>query len=671
MMRRFLNTLLIFLLGTAYAAPCPSGSDRFVWPTTGPAGSPVGYRIHPIYGDRRWHNGLDVAAQLGTPVVAAGGGIVQVRDQGNVGYGKYVVIKHRNGTETLYGHLNSVNVRDGQPVSQGQQIGTVGSTGGSTGPHLHFEINNSSGAPLTVNGQHWDAASDATRGTPLSAGSCMSMAAGPGGAVEGQPGVGDPGSGATINPDGTINTDGVTLETLDLETLLPTPKEWIDATLKVMADFQLAKHLNTLGFVLLFACFIYALISANYFYQSDQYFSLMGRLIIAAGLIWGSPAITNGMVLTWESVHDNMHTSIVKPATTELQNGINNFAPLLAVVGTATALANAGGALTPDTIPGLDVVEKVLYGIGTITGTITGSLFALMILMGSIYGIYLLMIYVSGMIAVLAGVLLPVLAAFLVLPGSTGWFTRWFNMIVMSLVSVVVLPFVLYVVVMVGVKDPITKSNAIAQQMVTEINTVKEEIVKGPNLLLAIFSREAALAEYASRVIPVMINAFKNLMGLMLQWIFSLILLAIAVLAGVYLIQQTPNILTGFLGGAFGRGASPASGGVLAAGIASAAGAFAGAASAGSNRLAKSGGDKDTNTSQKSLPASTPAGGPRTQAALPPAGGSSASSPGQGNSPTGSSSNRYRGNGTTTLSKEESAQLRSNPTVINVKSKRV
>jgi Peptidase family M23 len=639
MMKRSLHITIIFLLGLAYAAPCPPGSDRFIYPVNGTVSDHIG---SPRDGGARTHDGIDIAAPTGTPVVAAGGGTVIFAGPTSGAGGNIVKIQHPNGTIGFYAHLNTIGVSTGGTVSQGTTIGTVGNTGIGTGPHLHFEIQPPGGGNrrLNVGGQTWDDAAGINIGQTTSAGSCISsLAAGPGGKVDGnQGGTGDGnGTGGTGGPTVSVDPNGVNVDlaAIDLETLLPTPKKWLDATIKAMADFELAKHLNTLGFALLFCCFVYALVNANYFYQSDQYLPLFGRLIIAAGLIWGSPAITKSMVLTWESVHDNMHTSIVKPATTELQNGINNFAPLLALVGGATVLANTGGALTPDSVPGFDIVEKVLYGVGTITGQITSSLFALMVLLGSIYGIYLLMIYTSGMIAVLAGVLLPVLAAFLVLPGSASWFTRWFSMVVMSLVSVVVLPFVLYVVVMVGVKEPIAKSNAIAQQMVTEIEKVKTALEKGPNLLLTFFSASAGMAEYAARVIPVMLSAYKNLAGLMLQWIFSLILLAIAVLAGVYILQQVPRVLTGFLGGAFGGAAGAVSGGALAAGIASSAGAFGGAASAGSNALAKSmggKGGKDEATSQKQL-AAAPAGGSR--AALPPAGGSSAS--GSGNQSSNSS----------------------------------
>lgn len=97
-----------------------------------------GVKTQGIHG----YNGVDLAAARGTPVYAAAGGAVLIaRSSGwNGGYGKYVVISHSNGTQTLYSHLDSVGVSVGAAVNRGQVIGKLGSTGKSTGPHVHFEV---------------------------------------------------------------------------------------------------------------------------------------------------------------------------------------------------------------------------------------------------------------------------------------------------------------------------------------------------------------------------------------------------------------------------------------------------------------------------------------------------------------------------------------------------
>ena len=103
--------------------------------------------IHPLPNGRKTqgihgYNGIDIAAPVGTQVrVAAAGTVIISASSGyNGGYGQYVVVKHANGTQTLYAHLSSNTVRVGDTVSQGQKVGGVGNTGRSTGPHLHFEV---------------------------------------------------------------------------------------------------------------------------------------------------------------------------------------------------------------------------------------------------------------------------------------------------------------------------------------------------------------------------------------------------------------------------------------------------------------------------------------------------------------------------------------------------
>jgi murein DD-endopeptidase MepM/ murein hydrolase activator NlpD len=95
-------------------------------------------RLHPISGKVRAHKGIDYAAPTGTPIRAAGGGTVEFSGRQG-GYGNCVVLNHGNGITTLYGHMSRLAAKRGQRVSQGQLIGYVGSTGASTGPHLHYE----------------------------------------------------------------------------------------------------------------------------------------------------------------------------------------------------------------------------------------------------------------------------------------------------------------------------------------------------------------------------------------------------------------------------------------------------------------------------------------------------------------------------------------------------
>ena len=102
--------------------------------------SGFGYRIDPVYKTRQMHSGMDFTADIGTDVYATGDGIVELVEEKLWGYGKSIIINHGFGYKTLYAHLSGFKVRPGQRVTRGELIGLVGSTGKSTGPHLHYEV---------------------------------------------------------------------------------------------------------------------------------------------------------------------------------------------------------------------------------------------------------------------------------------------------------------------------------------------------------------------------------------------------------------------------------------------------------------------------------------------------------------------------------------------------
>lgn len=103
-----------------------------------PITSEYGYRFHPISGDHSFHKGIDIYAKRGTAIKAHAKGKVEFCGQSN-GYGNTIIIKYKNH-KFLYAHLDSINTVSGQEVKKGTTIGTVGSTGNSTGPHLHLEV---------------------------------------------------------------------------------------------------------------------------------------------------------------------------------------------------------------------------------------------------------------------------------------------------------------------------------------------------------------------------------------------------------------------------------------------------------------------------------------------------------------------------------------------------
>ena len=114
--------------------------DLFVWPVSGRITSGFGWRSDPFgSGRREFHNGIDIAARMGTPIRASMAGRVSVAGWDNV-MGNFVIITHARGYRTLYAHMSRIRVRQGDFVGSGERIGYVGSTGRSTGPHLHFTV---------------------------------------------------------------------------------------------------------------------------------------------------------------------------------------------------------------------------------------------------------------------------------------------------------------------------------------------------------------------------------------------------------------------------------------------------------------------------------------------------------------------------------------------------
>lgn len=123
------------------ANPVKYTGGKFAWPV--PASqritSEYGYRIHPVYKTRKFHSGIDIGAPYGVDILAAADGTVTMATY-NGGYGKCIIINHGSGISTLYGHNSTLLVSEGSKVTRGQVIAKAGSTGVSTGPHLHFEV---------------------------------------------------------------------------------------------------------------------------------------------------------------------------------------------------------------------------------------------------------------------------------------------------------------------------------------------------------------------------------------------------------------------------------------------------------------------------------------------------------------------------------------------------
>ena len=137
-------------MANAPAGAAASGNGSMIWPVGGTITSEFGWRTHPITGTQKYHSGIDIGADYGTPISAAAAGTVEYAGWIS-GYGNTVIINHGGGVTTLYGHNQSLAASVGQQVSQGETIAYCGSTGNSTGPHCHFEVRQN-GSPVSPYG---------------------------------------------------------------------------------------------------------------------------------------------------------------------------------------------------------------------------------------------------------------------------------------------------------------------------------------------------------------------------------------------------------------------------------------------------------------------------------------------------------------------------------------
>ena len=136
---REIAALLRRLQSAQRSRPIPAWTGPFIRPVNGPVVSGFGYRVHPIFKRVKFHYGIDISAPSGAPIRAAADGVVVFAGWRRA-YGNTVIVDHGNGLATLYAHCSRILVSEGEVVKQGQVIALVGSTGLSTGPHLHFEV---------------------------------------------------------------------------------------------------------------------------------------------------------------------------------------------------------------------------------------------------------------------------------------------------------------------------------------------------------------------------------------------------------------------------------------------------------------------------------------------------------------------------------------------------
>jgi hypothetical protein len=418
-----------------------------------------------------------------------------------------------------------------------------------------------------------------------------------------------------------------------LENVFPTPEAWIAQTNKLLDEHKIPEHAFNLGMALLFAGFVYSLVSLMRAHASDQLFLLFGRLIIAAGLILASAPIRAGNQWIWQGAYDVMKANIVKPATTALQTDMDELYPLLtslvsiAVAGEFIAGLSSAGNSIPIIGGGFQVIGNVSTTAAKIAAQSARGLLTVMIMLAGLYAVYFFAIYASGMIMILVGLLVPILMAFLVIPGMASWFTRWFSMAFTSLLMVIAFPILFSVVVTLGVNKPMDS----VQRQLEPIQQTAKEFVQimntAPELKLDP-GTIASMAGWVAQALAKTVTIAWRLIFIAVPLTISIILLVISIVACMYLLQQLPGILSGFTGGTAGTAAHLSGGGsaVLGGGLAALTSGAGGGGGKGGGKGSKSGGDK------KSKNSADPGGNKNNKAISSSSSSSSSSKSPRGNS---------------------------------------
>ena len=596
--KRTLQLVLAFLILLSFAY-----AEELVWPVSGTISSAPGVRIDPITGSAGSnHEGVDIPLASGTPVSAAGSGVVRVRNTNGSGpgtgydpngYGDYVYIEHPDGTTTLYGHLSAINVADGDTVSQGQNIGAVGNTGGSTGPHLHFEVSNAPFAPpLTINGQTWSDNAGVGKGSYVVVGTAFAAT-----------GLGGPGNVPTEEENPFV-AGAILEENKDLlNRFTPDAKQWFartvnfvegrrnggldnetltygDITFKPKGPNLFTAFIN-IGWAFTFALFVYAIVNANYFYRSDDYWKILGRLIIAVALISGTPAISKSMGNNWAKINDFTQKSFAADVNTQLFNStlsivasLPSFLAGLAAMDKLAEVSDGGFSLS---LPFSGGEEK-----GT---TKARAAMVVRIALGVIitmYSLHTFTIYSTSLVLILAMLFLPIVASLLLLPSTASYITRWVSMVLTAYASLIVGIVVYSMAMDIAFVAPLDNlGTSIVDTGKSLIDTFSAVI---PNI--NIFDPESlqTVTEYADGVATESKEVVANMTNTIGLFVFYAIFMIVGMLVGVFLLLNFERMVAGFFGGAAASGANALFGAAgLALGQLSSAGGSGGGGGGGGN----------------------------------------------------------------------------------------
>jgi hypothetical protein len=348
-----------------------------------------------------------------------------------------------------------------------------------------------------------------------------------------------------------------------LETFMPNPVTWLEEAHRFVRDNRLAEGVETLSYALVFALLLYGAIRAGYFGRSSEFRALFARLLLAGALLLGTPAIRTVAQDTWASVYGWSSGIWARQLNAELGAAAGNLGAQLAGVWGAASVARIAGAK----LTGLTAKRLAEGGAGAAaqaasSGDRLGLLRTLLnlssLLLSPLIGVYAALIFLSGLVVLLALVFLPLSAALLMVPGGDGWIGRWVGAYAGAVFTVAFLPLVFGVAVKLGLIEPMNRLNAEISSLNAELiglvqATAAEQKNLVPGSAFDALSRLFDGSYWAS-----LGEALSRIMQMLLAWVVSLVSMVIGLVVGALLLLNLERQVAAFVGGLANGFAAPA-----------------------------------------------------------------------------------------------------------------
>lgn len=325
---------------------------------------------------------------------------------------------------------------------------------------------------------------------------------------------------------------------------LPDPIAWYKRTNDVITKNGLHTQVETLGYALVFALFAYGALRASYYARSSEFGALLGRLLLAAGILLSLTPIRGVVHGTWVAAFE-WSSGLFNEVEKELVENADEVTLLLAPFFAAGTTINFIGRRVA--AKGASAIAQT--GTSAVSGVanrattyMTGVLF----LFFPLFGMYAALIYASGFIVLLSMLLLPLAGALLLLPNGASWISRWLGMYIAALFTVIFLPIIFGIAVDLGLVQPLARMGSYMQDALTQFSEAADALTlpSGSEVW-----RVAEWQDWLQNVPDSLLNTLAGIGNILLGWLLSLVALIVGMLIGVYLLMNLPGFVGGFIGG--------------------------------------------------------------------------------------------------------------------------